>query len=105
MELMAFGARLAKLRHFKGVSAREMSLFLGKSANYINKIESNKSFPSMQVFFDICDYFGISQVDFFDEGNTYPERLNELVSDYKKLDENEQNHLTGLAKILADSKK
>lgn len=34
-----FGQRLAQLRITKGVSARDMSLSLGQSPSYINKIE------------------------------------------------------------------
>ena len=36
-----FAARLSKLRQEKGVSARDMSLSLGQSESYINKIENN----------------------------------------------------------------
>lgn len=59
-----FGQRLAQLRMTKGVSARDMSLSLGQSPSYINKIENGKTFPSMQNFFYICEYLGISPGDF-----------------------------------------
>ena len=36
-----FSKRLAELRQEKGVSARDMSLSLGQSESYINKIENN----------------------------------------------------------------
>ena len=61
------GERLAKLREAKGVSAREMSLSIGQSANYINKIENQKAYPSMEAFFYICKYLGVTPRDFFDE--------------------------------------
>ena len=35
-----FPKRLAELRQEKGVSARDMSLSLGQSESYINKIEN-----------------------------------------------------------------
>lgn len=60
-----FRQRLAQLRLAKGVSARDMSLSLGQSESYINKIENGKAFPSMQVFFYICEYLGITPQDFF----------------------------------------
>ena len=44
----------------KGVSARDMSLSIGQSEGYINNIENGVNFPSMTVFFYICDYFGIT---------------------------------------------
>lgn len=80
-----FRQRLSQLRIQKGVSARDMSLSLGQSESYINKIESGKAFPSMQIFFYICDYFGIAPRDFFDEGSRNPATLNELFSDIKVL--------------------
>ena len=48
-----FRQRLTQLRIQKGVSARDMSLSIGQSESYINKIENGKSFPSMQIFFYI----------------------------------------------------
>jgi len=51
-----FALVLAQLRNKKGVSARDMSLSIGQNAGYINTIESGKAFPSMTVFFYICEY-------------------------------------------------
>ena len=73
--------RLAKLRTQKGVSARDMSLSLGQANNYINNIENKKSLPSMQSFFYICEYLGVTPLEFFDEGNVYPETLQEFVAE------------------------
>ena len=63
-----FAERLAALRMEKGVSARDMSLSLGQSEAYINRIENQKMLPSMTVFFYICDYLGITPQEFFDFG-------------------------------------
>lgn len=54
-----FPKRLAQLRTQKGVSARDMSLSLGQSESYINKIENHRTLPSMTGFFYICDYLEI----------------------------------------------
>ena len=66
MEQKVFIDRLVKLRMNKGVSARDMSLSIGQSEGYINNIENGVNFPSMTVFFYICDYFGITPMEFFD---------------------------------------
>jgi Predicted transcriptional regulators len=95
-----FSERLANLRIQKGVSARDMSLSIGQSENYINMIENRKSFPSMTVFFYICDYFGITPKEFFDDETKYPQLLNNLVEDLKYLDEKSLNHIAGLVKEL-----
>ena len=77
--------RIAQLRTQKGVSARDMSLSLGQANNYINNIESKKSLPSMQAFFYICEYLGVTPLEFFDEGNQDPEALKEFIAEGKKL--------------------
>jgi len=100
MDLTSFGERLAKLRTAKGVSARAMSLTLGQSANYINKIENGKNLPSMATFFEICDYLEISKRDFFDEENNDPSHVMEMVVEYKRLDSNTQSQVTGIVKEL-----
>lgn len=80
-----FRQRLAQLRTQKGVSARDMSLSLGQNEGYINKIENGKAFPSMQVFFYICEYLQISPRDFFDSGSNNPAAVEALCEDLKAL--------------------
>ena len=108
MKLDNFGERLAKLRAYKGVSARGMSLSLGQNANYINKIENKIAYPSMQSFFEICDFLGISQKDFFDVGVSNPLQLNELIEGTKTLNDVALHHLTsfvGEVNVSKDGKK
>jgi len=92
--------RLAQLRMNKGVSARDMSLTLGQSDNYINSIENKKALPSMTAFFYICEYLNISPRDFFDKGNPNPEQLSELIEDLKKLDKDALTHISGIVRGL-----
>lgn len=80
-----FFERIAKLRDEKGVSARDMSLSIGQSAGYINNIENRKNFPSMTVFFYICEYFNISPKEFFDDETENPYLLQETVTNMKRL--------------------
>ncbi|NLO86026.1 MAG: helix-turn-helix transcriptional regulator [Clostridiales bacterium] len=81
-----FAKRLYTLRQEKGVSARDMSLSLGQAHNYINGLESEKSFPAMQSFFYICEYLEISPQEFFDYANRTPTRANELYAEIMRLD-------------------
>ena len=99
-----FCDRLAKLRLEKGVSAREMSLSLGQSACYINKIENHNTLPSLNVFFYICEYFDISPKDFFDEKKTNPSLINEINNELKNLDENQLNCIFNLIKSICKHK-
>lgn len=95
-----FRQRMAELRNKKGVSARDMSLSLGQSESYINKIENGKAFPSMQVFFYICDYFGISPKDFFDDGLHDPAAIEAVCSDLRELSEDQISNIAGIVKGL-----
>lgn len=95
-----FSLRLAELRMQKGVSARDMSLSIGQSENYINKIENRKSLPSMHAFFFICEYLGVTPAQFFDKDNQNPALLNEALSEIRKLDEASLAHIMGLAKEI-----
>lgn len=99
-----FPARLAKLRQAKGVSARDMSLSIGQNENYVNHIENKKMLPSMQVFFYICEYFGITPEAFFDVGNSNPDLTNKFVGVLKNLDEENTLQLLGIAEKLAKKK-
>ena len=92
--------RLAKLRMQKGISARDMSLSLGQANNYINTIENRKSLPSMQSFFYICDFLGVTPQEFFDEENAVPATLREFIAEAKKLDESTMTHLLYVIKKI-----
>ena len=96
--------RIAALRTAKGVSARDMSLSIGQNDSYINRIENRKSLPSMQVFFYICEYLGVTPLEFFDEGNAYPEQLKSLINDLKQLDEKSLTHISGIVQQLTEKK-
>ena len=78
--------RIAFLRNNKGVSARDMSLSIGQSDNYINKIENGKSLPSLHGLILICEYFNITLQEFFDTDNKCPNNLRELNEEIKNLD-------------------
>ena len=99
-----FSERLSSLRLKKGVSARDMSLSIGQSPNYINKIESRKSFPSMTVFFYICEYLGITPMEFFDVDAPNPAQLNELITELKRLDDDQLTNMLALARGLKGNK-
>lgn len=95
-----FPARLARLRTKKGVSSREMSLSIGQNAGYISNIECGKALPSMSIFFYICEYLNVSPSDFFDEQNANPEKLQQLIADLKRLDDEQIDTIATLVKGL-----
>mgnify|MGYP003289399797 CR=1 FL=1 len=58
-------SRITELRVKRDVSEHKMSLDLDKSGSYIRGITSGVSMPSVKELFNICEYFGMSPVDFF----------------------------------------
>lgn len=84
----------------KGVSAREMSLSIGQSEGYINNIENGVNFPSMAVFFYICDYLNITPMEFFDVSVKNPTKSKELLDATKNLSNEQLEHLIAIAKGL-----
>ncbi len=95
-----FYRRLAELRMEKGVSARDMSLSIGQSAGYINGLENRTGFPSMQVFFYICEYLDVTPSEFFDEGNHCPSEYREILEDLKALDKENLRNIGAVIKGL-----
>ncbi|WP_125143708.1 helix-turn-helix domain-containing protein [Clostridium transplantifaecale] len=95
-----FYRRLAKLRTEKGISARDMSLSIGQSAGYINALENRNGFPSMQVFFYICEYLGVTPSEFFDEGNGHPAEYQEIIGDLDSLDDEQVQNVKAIIKGL-----
>ncbi len=85
--------RVTQLRIQKGVSARDMSLSLGQSESYINKIENSRTLPSMQGLFYICEYFQIEPRDFFDQNNLVPRESTHLLSLIQKLTPEQVKHI------------
>ncbi len=100
MEKKEFMERMSWLREQKHVSARDMSLSLGFSAGYINNIENGINFPSMENFFYICQYLNISEKEFFDIKNQYPQKLHAVIEDLKKLNEAQLDSLSAFLKTM-----
>ena len=71
--------RITELRMRKKMSEYQLSLELGHSKSYIQSISSGRTSPSMGAFFEICDYFGISPVEFFDSALKNPERIHKIT--------------------------
>lgn len=78
--------RITQLRLQKGVSEYKMSYDLGHSRGYVNNISSGKSLPSMTEFFAICEYFGISEIEFFRAELADPRQMRKTVEGLEELD-------------------
>ena len=72
--------RITELRMQKGISEYKLSLDLGHSKGYIQGISSGRALPSLPELFAICEYFGITPKDFFDDGQKRPVQIHELLT-------------------------
>jgi transcriptional regulator with XRE-family HTH domain len=92
--------RITQLRLQKGVSEYQMSYDLGHSRGYIYNISSGKSLPPLSEFFAICEYFGITPAEFFDDKLSNPELIQKAVEGLKALDDSDilmiLNHINRL---------
>jgi transcriptional regulator with XRE-family HTH domain len=92
--------RIAKLRIEKGISAQKMSVAIGRSRGYIAQLERKHNLPSMNEFFYLCDFLGITPREFFDEEIESPAIYLELMNNIKKLDTEQLTNINGIVKAL-----
>ena len=100
-----FAERLTALRMEKGVSARDMSLSLGQSESYINKIENRRTLPSLSGFFYICAYFGITPQAFFNTEVASPGKTDALVREIGRLPPGQAEHILQIVRDLNEKGK
>ncbi len=92
--------RITELRLKKDVSEYQMSLDIGMNRNYIQGISSCKSLPSMEAFINICDYFDITPMMFFDAENKCPPLVHQALMEMRDLDEEDLEMLIGFIRRL-----
>lgn len=94
--------RITELRLKSDISEYQMSLELGQNRSYIQSISSGKAMPSMSGFLNICDYFGITPVEFFDTSIKEPNLLNDVINTIKTLPENDLELILDIADRLKE---
>lgn len=97
-----FYKRITDLRMQKGVSARDMSLSLGQSESYVNKIENKRALPSFTGFIYICEYLGVTPQEFFDAQDVRPRQNKEMVQAINKLTATQAEHILQVIKDLGE---
>ncbi|MGI6265323.1 MAG: helix-turn-helix domain-containing protein [Acutalibacteraceae bacterium] len=92
--------RISALRLKKGVSEYKMSFDLGHSKGYIQSITSGRAYPSLSELLYICEYFGITPRQFFDEEIEEPHLVQELYALARDMDEEDLQTLIAVAKRI-----
>ena len=94
--------RITQLRLQKGISEYKMSYELGHCKGYINNISSGKALPSLSEFFAICDYFGITPLEFFDTDIKNPTQNEEMQKKLNKLSDEDLSLVENLMDRLIE---
>ena len=95
--------RITELRLRKKVSEYQMSMALGQNHGHIQAISSGRSLPSMAQFLNICDYFEITPLEFFDSETVNPQLIHIALEGMRKLGEDDLIMLIGLINRLQSS--
>ena len=97
--------RITELRLKKGVSEYQMSYDLGHSRSYIYNRSSGKSLPPMAEFLEICNYFGITPSQFFDDSIENPALLQSAIDELRKLNDDDMMLIIGHIRRLTKEQK
>ncbi len=78
-----------------------MSLSLGQSESYINKIVNRRTLPSMTGFFYICEYLNITPQEFFNFDAAAPRKAKELLHEIEKLTSEQSEHVLQIVRDIS----
>ena len=105
MNKTEFAKRLSEIMEENNRTARDVSLNIGQNSGYINSILNEKAYPSMDVFFKICEELSITPVDFFDTENKYPEMMNRIIPYLKELNYEQFDTIEKIVKAIVENNK
>ena len=96
--------RVTQIADQQKISYYRMSFDLGQSRSYMCKVASGEIRPSMNNFFAICDYFGVTPSEFFDPRLT--EDTQHLLNIISQLPDEKRAMIVEIATaLLNDDKK
>lgn len=92
--------RIAQLRIQNNITEAQLCRDIGKTPGYIASMTKNKSIPTFKTLYSICEYFGISLCQFFDEGIVYPLIINQIVDEFLKMNEEDLDTVYRVVKCM-----
>ena len=96
--------RITELRLKSGISEYLLSLDLGQNRSYIQAISSGRALPSMKQFLNICEYFEITPLQFFDTSESNPQLVKKALDGIRTLSDDDLIMLLGLIARLNQGK-
>ena len=76
------------------------SMELGQNRSYIQAISSGRSMPSMKQFLNICEYFEITPLQFFDAQENNPQLIKKALDGMRKMSDDDLIMLIGFISRL-----
>ena len=96
--------RIRYYRFKANKSARNLSLELGMSSEYINQIETGRLTPSLDFLLVFCENLNISMSEFFNEDFKYPIEDKTIIDKLNMLSKENIDLVLNLIDALANKK-
>lgn len=96
MDLNEVINRVRQIRDKANLSARELSLMLGKNSTYITKLESGEFKPSMEIILEIISCCNSTPQEFFYKSIKDYKLEIECLTFFQHLTENQKNAILKL---------
>lgn len=98
MDMNTLLQRIGYFRNKKNLSARELSLRIGKSDTYINQVENKNFRISLPVLFEIIDALEVSCAEFFSDNYKSFQQDKEILDVLRSLSPERKNSFLDLMK-------
>ena len=102
---MDFGSKIQMLRKNHNLSQEKLATILNINRNYLSRIETGKSDPSLAVLKDIAEYFKIDITTLMDiqtNGSNSEEKIKQIVEGCKHLLDDDLDFLLRVISVMRE---
>lgn len=102
---MNFGSKIQMLRKNHSISQERLAEILNINRNYLSRIETGKSDPSLSVLRDIAKYFKVditSLMDIQSNGSNAEEKIKQIVEGCKYLLDSDLDFLIRVISVMRE---
>lgn len=92
--------RILELEKISGLSERRLSISLGYNPSYLKEIVAGRSKPSIDALLNICEYFKITPLEFFDSELVNPVLSKEIYTELKRLCNSDMKKFLNILRIM-----
>ena len=102
---MNFGSKVQMLRKSHGLSQEKLAVILNINRNYLSRIETGKSEPSLSVLRDIAEYFKVDITTLMDiqtNGSNSEEKIKQINQGCKHLLDDDLDFLIRVISVMRE---